>query len=280
MALRDILVHLDTSAESLDRLHVAAELARRHEAHLVGLHAIDPVLYDPMLYGDAAGLGIIVNQSRDEAETAAHKVEESFRERLRADGIVGEWRVGEGRSADMVALHARYVDLVVLGQRNPAYPRLSGWGAVVEQALFSAGRPVLVVPYAGKFPTVGRNVLVGWNASRESARAVNDALPVIAAADSATVLAIDPRGGLDGHGEQPAADIALHLARHGLKVTAAHTSSGGIDAGDVLLNYAADNGADLLVIGAYGHSRVRELVIGGATRTLLQRMTIPVLMSH
>jgi nucleotide-binding universal stress UspA family protein len=94
------------------------------------------------------------------------------------------------------------------------------------------------------------------------------------------VLAIDPRGGLDGHGEQPAADIALHLARHGLKVTAAHTSSGGIDAGDVLLNYASDNGADLLVIGAYGHSRGRELVVGGATRTLLQRMTIPVLMSH
>jgi nucleotide-binding universal stress UspA family protein len=203
-----------------------------------------------------------------------------FRQRLRTEGIAGEWRLAEGRSADAVLLHARYADLVVLGQQDPDNPRLSGWGAVIEQTLFASGRPLLIVPYAGRFEAIGRNVLIGWSATRESARAVADALPLIAAADNATVLAIDPRGGLAGHGEVPAADIALHLARHGIKVTAAHTASGGVSPGDVLLNYATDNGTDLLVIGGYGHSRVRELVMGGVTRTILQRMTIPVLMSH
>jgi len=280
MALKDIVVHLDTSAQSADRLRVAIELARRHEAHLIGLHVIDPVVYDPIACGDVIGLTAVIEEIRVEATEAAGKVEAGFRERLRVEGIAGEWRLVEGRLADTVALHSRYADLAVLGQQNPDDPRLSGWGAVIEQTLFSSGRPVLVIPYAGRFATVGRTVLIGWNARREAARAVNDALPLIAAAEQATVLTIDPDGGLDGHGEQPAADIALHLARHGLRVTAAHVPSCGISPGDVLLNYAADTSADLLVIGAYGHSRMRELVMGGVTRTLLERMTIPVLMSH
>ncbi|MBN9561373.1 MAG: universal stress protein [Alphaproteobacteria bacterium] len=280
MALKDILVQLDGTPQSAVRLDVAAELARQHSAHLTGLHVIDPILNDPMLYGDASGLAVLIDQARGEAQQAAGVLEAKFRECLRADGIVGEWRLAEGRTADAITLHARYVDLVVLGQQDPENPRFSGWGAVIEQALFSSGRPLLIVPYAGKFDTVGRNVLIGWSATRESARAVADALPLIAAADNATVLAIDPQGGLAGHGEVPAADIARHLARHDIKVTAAHTPSGGVSPGDVLLNYATDNGTDLLVIGGYGHSRVRELVMGGVTRTILQRMTIPVLMSH
>ncbi|MBN8907891.1 MAG: universal stress protein, partial [Rhodospirillales bacterium] len=228
MALKDILVQLDGTPQSAVRLDVAAELARQHSAHLTGLHVIDPILNDPMLYGDASGLAVLIDQARGEAQQAAGVLEAKFRECLRADGIVGEWRLAEGRTADAITLHARYVDLVVLGQQDPENPRFSGWGAVIEQALFSSGRPLLIVPYAGKFDTVGRNVLIGWSATRESARAVADALPLIAAADNATVLAIDPQGGLAGHGEVPAADIARHLARHDIKVTAAHTPSGGV----------------------------------------------------
>ncbi|HST73834.1 MAG TPA: universal stress protein [Acetobacteraceae bacterium] len=280
MALKDILVQVDGTAQSAVRLDLAAGLARQHAAHLTALHVIDPILNDPMLYGDASGLAVLIDQARGEAQQAAGEIETRFRERLRSDGIAGEWRLSEGRTADAVLLHARYADLVVLGQQDPDNPRLSGWGAVIEQTLFASGRPLLIVPYAGQFETIGRNVLIGWSATRESARALADALPLIATADNATVLAIDPRGGLAGHGEVPAADIALHLARHGIKVTAAHTASGGVSPGDVLLNYATDNDTDLLVIGGYGHSRVRELVMGGVTRTILQRMTIPVLMSH
>lgn len=280
MALKDIVVQLDGTAQSAIRLDVAVGLARKHAAHLTGLHVIDPVLNAPILYGDASSLPVLIDQARGEAQEAANGIEMRFRERLQTEGIEGEWRLAEGRTADTVLLHARYADLVVLGQQDPDNPRLSGGGGVIEHTLFASGRPLLVIPYIGRFEEIGRNVLIGWSATREAARAVADALPLIAAADNATVLAIDPRGGIAGHGQVPAADIALHLARHGIRVTAAHIPSGDVSPGDVLLNYAADNSVDLLVIGGYGHSRVRELVMGGVTRTILQRMTIPVLMSH
>jgi nucleotide-binding universal stress UspA family protein len=136
------------------------------------------------------------------------------------------------------------------------------------------------VPYAGRFESLGKRVLVGWNAGREAARAVQDALPLLMAAESVTVLTVNPEIGLGGHGEEPGADIALHLARHGVRVTVEHMTAPEISAGDVILNRAFELSADLLVIGAYGHSRLREMVLGGVTRSLLQQMTVPVLMSH
>jgi nucleotide-binding universal stress UspA family protein len=168
----------------------------------------------------------------------------------------------------------------VVGQEDPDGGGTPNAGALLEQALFSSGRPVLVVPFAGRFESLGRRVLIGWNASREAARAVNDALPLIAQAEIATVLAANPRRGLGGHGEEPGADIARHLARHGLKVEVQHVVAPEIAAGDILLNAAAESVADLLVVGAYGHSRLREMVLGGVTRTLLRQMTLPVLLSH
>ena len=116
--------------------------------------------------------------------------------------------------------------------------------------------------------------------SRESARAANDALPILAGAEKVRVLAIDPKDGVGGHGDVPGADIALHLARHGVAAEASHTISTGIGHGETLLSYAADIGADLIVAGGYGHSRARETVFGGVTRTLLRSMTVPVFLSH
>ncbi|HZB90176.1 MAG TPA: universal stress protein, partial [Stellaceae bacterium] len=128
--------------------------------------------------------------------------------------------------------------------------------------------------------TLGQTVLIGWKSGREAARAVNDALPLLQQARSVTVLAINPEDGIGGDGDVPAADIALHLARHGVKAAAAHTVAKEIDEGDALLNYADDISADLIVAGAYGHSRLSELVFGGVSRTLLTTMTVPVLLSH
>jgi len=187
--------------------------------------------------------------------------------------------VAEGPQSDP-ALHARYVDLTILGQLDPDRGDADLIRPRPEHVTLASGRPILVVPYAGHFETVGRHVLIGWNATREATRAVNDAMPLLAAADVVTVLTIDAREGPDAHGELPGADISLHLARHGVKAEVERTVSAGIPAGDVLLSRAADLGADLLVIGAYGHSRVRELLLGGATRSILQSMTVPVLMSH
>jgi nucleotide-binding universal stress UspA family protein len=150
----------------------------------------------------------------------------------------------------------------------------------LEAALIDSGRPVLAIPYAGNFESIGQRVLVGWNASREASRAVHDALPLLAKAESTCVFLANPKRGLAAHGEEPGADIARHLARHGLKVEVAKTVADDVADSALLLNHASDMGADLLVMGAYGHSRLREFILGGVTRSLLREMTVPVLLSH
>jgi nucleotide-binding universal stress UspA family protein len=194
--------------------------------------------------------------------------------------VSAEWReIPAGPEADP-ALHARYADLAILGQLDPDRGDSELTKPRPEQVALVSGRPVLVVPYAGHFDSIGRRVLVAWNASREAARAVSDAMPLLAAAELVTVLTIDPREGPNGHGEIPGADISLHLARRGVKAETDRTVSAGLPVGEVMLSRAADLGADLIVMGAYGHSRARELLLGGATRSLLRSMTVPVLMSH
>lgn len=281
MGLKDILVHLDHAPQAGMRLAVAADLARRHQAHLTGLFVVDiitPALgaADP---ASGAGLAELLESIRADALAAAARVEASFGETLRREGIAGEWRLTEGSPTELVPLHARYSDLTVLGQPDPENDEPST-GAVLSATLFESGRPVLVIPYAGRFTAVGRRVLVGWNAGREATRAVHDAMPLLAKAAAVTITSVNPRRGLGAHGEEPGADIARHLARHGVTVNVEHTVAPEIGAGDILLNRAADLSADLLVIGAYGHSRLREMLLGGVTRSLLRQMTVPVLMSH
>lgn len=281
MAIRDILVHLDAAPASTARLDLAAELARRHGAHLVGLFVVDIPL--PVFMGGEAGgaafAAELMAELRDAALADAARLAPVFQERLRRDGLSGEWRQPEGITAGQLAMHGRYADLVVVGQGDPQGPGPAS-GAVAEAALFGTGRPVLVVPHTWSGGSLGKRALVGWNASRESARAVHDALPLLAGAENVTVITVNAEASAEGHGEEPGADIARHLAHHGLKVTVRRIVGAEIGAGDLLLNEAADLGADLVVMGAYGHSRLREVVLGGATRTMLAQMTVPVLMSH
>ncbi|RYI90899.1 MAG: universal stress protein, partial [Acetobacteraceae bacterium] len=262
MRFKDILVTLDPSEQSATRLTLAADLARRHDAHLTGLLVVD--VMTPMLMagdGGAAVLGDLLAQMREDALAAAATVETVFRETLRRQGLAGEWRLVEGFGPGQVAMQARYADLTILGQPDPDGGQADA-AAMLEQAIFASGRPVLVVPYAGQFGSIGHKVLVGWNAGREAARALNDALPILAQAESVTVFAINPAAGEAAHGEEPGADIALHLARHGVTVAVERTEARGIEPGAILLNQAADTMADLLVVGAYGHSRLREMVLG------------------
>jgi nucleotide-binding universal stress UspA family protein len=177
-------------------------------------------------------------------------------------------------------MHGRYADLIVIGQLD-AYDSQAGLlRARPEEVTMLAGRPTLVVPFTGHFEPIGTGVVIGWDASREAARAVGDAMPLLGRAEKVTVLTIDAEESPFGHGEIPGADIALYLARHGVKAEVEHTVSAGIGIGNTLLSRAADYQANLLVMGAYGHSRMRELLLGGATRTVLTSMTLPVLMSH
>ena len=222
----------------------------------------------------------IVDRLRVDAQAEAQRAEADFRDRLRRDGLQGEWRLVEGAAGETVALHGRYADLVVFGQADPHGAAAARSADLPAATLMACGRPLLVVPFAGDFTVVGQNVLVGWNATAEAARAVNEALLILRCARKVTVLSINPRRGIGGDGDVPAADIALHLARHGIIAEATHTVATDIAEGDALLSYAADIGADLLVTGMYGHSRMRELVFGGVTRSLLTEMTVPVFMMH
>ncbi len=284
MAFKDILVHLDTSPRCATRLAIAADLAARHGAHLTGLAVIDlpppDVFYGfPSAFMDVQRAEDLIERMRDVRMEEAGAIEASFRETLRQNGLSGEWRLVEGAIDETVVLHTRYADLVVIGQ--PDRDDRSGRAAVLTpRTLMTSGRPILIIPFAGEFPTLGSNVLIGWDGSGEAARALNDAMPLLQTANKVTVLAINPRPGIGGDGDVPAADIALHLARHDVKAEAAHTVAIDISEGDALLSYAADIGADLLVCGLYGHSPLRERAFGGVTRSLLTEMTVPVLMAH
>jgi nucleotide-binding universal stress UspA family protein len=285
MAVKDLLVHLDASPRADVWLSIAAGLAAKHGAHLTGLAVIDlpppDVFYGfPSAFMDVQRAEDVIARLREARMEEIAAVETRFRDRLRVDGLAGEWRVVEGDTAEVLSLHGRYADMTIVGQRDPALAGASPSSDLSVSTLMGTGRPLLVVPFAGTFDRVGENVLVGWNATAEAARAVNEAIPLMQTASKVTVLSINPRRGIGGDGDVPAADMALHLARHGIRAEAAHTVANDIAEGDALLSYAADIGADLLVCGMYGHSRLRELAVGGVTRSLLTEMTIPVFMVH
>lgn len=283
---KDILVHLDDGPRSAVRQKIATSLARQSGAHLTGIFIVDipgsDLFYGAgMPFAGGGGVDRMVSGLREEAALRGEATGDAFRDTLRREGLEGEWRLADGDTSTILSLHARYADLTILGQPNEEEPyKGSSPDSVLVGVMLSSGRPILAVPYAGAFDTVGNRVLIAWNASREATRAVNDALPLLRTASQVTVLAVNPERGIGDHGDVPAADIALHLARHGVKAKAAHTVAEDISEGDALLSYAADIGADLIVCGGYGHSRAREMVFGGVTRTLLREMTVPMLMSH
>jgi nucleotide-binding universal stress UspA family protein len=167
----------------------------------------------------------------------------------------------------------------VLGQADPDDPAGSR-NDLPEAVALATGRPVLVVPRIGALSRVGKTVMLCWNASRESARAAADALPVLRAADQVIVLVVDPEVSAEGHGPEPGADVAAWLARHGVNVTVQRDVAADTQVGEAILSRAADHDVDLIVMGLYGHSRLREMVLGGVSRTLLSSMTVPVLVSH
>jgi nucleotide-binding universal stress UspA family protein len=280
MSYKDLLVVLDAGRAARTRIEVAAALAERFQAHLVGLYQMAlPANPRQIGYYDPATFDPLYREMQQKVEGDAQGVRAAFEHAAEQHGVSAEWRAVEDLLEADPAVHARYVDLTILGQLDPDGAATATQPAPQAVALGS-GRPILIIPYAGRFDTVGRRVLVAWNASREATRAVNDAMPLLAAADNVTVLVIDPQEGPRAHGELPGADISLHLARHGVKADIERTAAGDIAVGDVLLSRAADLSTDLLVMGAYGHSRMRELLLGGATRSVLQTMTMPVLMSH
>jgi nucleotide-binding universal stress UspA family protein len=278
MSYKTVIVHCDGSPKTSHRLAVAVQLAQRHGAHLVGVHVQEPFNVPPFTEGaiamDELFTAYDAAAQADQAAAAA-----TFRKAAKGAGISTEWRSAKGYADAELAVQARYADIVVVGQTEPDNESLTPTD-LPETIALSTGRPALVVPHIGAPPKVGKTVMLCWNASRESARAASDALPLLREAEKVIVLAVDPRSSNQGHGAEPGADVAGWLARHGVKVTVQRDAAADSDVGDVILSRAADHDVDLIVMGLYGHSRMREMVMGGASRTLLSSMTVPVFVAH
>jgi len=278
MSYKDLLVHVDASPRCKARLAVAATLARRFDAHLTGLYVLPPVTLSPLL-ADQFPPKVLeeadaqVGQERDTAKAL-------FTSAVKGLASKTEWLESEGDAVELVSREARHADLTILGQVPPTQRAPGIATDFPERVVIGAGRPALLVPYAGRFGSFGERVLVAWNGSPQAARAVGDALPFLASAGRVEVLSIDASKNEDSEMRASGMAIARHLLRHHVKAEAHHLVAGEVGIGDMLLSRAADEAADLIVMGVYGHSRLRELVLGGVSRDIFQRMTVPVLMAH
>ena len=278
MPYKTILVHLNDKRRASAVLGPAIHLARRFNAHLIGMHVYASMPAPPvaMAYG-AQVLGSVMAAERQEAELIAA----AFAEATANQPFVAEWRCLKVPHVDLAGVvmdHGRSADLIVAGQTDPDWD-LSPLMDFPERLALESGRPVLVVPYAGRFGEIGRNVMIAWKAGRESARAVFDALPILQAAEKVQILEIKERGD-KADALAPDTTIAASLARHGIKPSVRTSVAADIGVGDDILSRLSDLDADLLVMGAYGHSRMRELVFGGVTRHIARHMTVPTLFSH
>ncbi|MCC8400533.1 universal stress protein [Paraburkholderia sp. MMS20-SJTN17] len=279
MSYKSILVHLDTSVRAHSRLEIALQLAHRFHARLTGLFST----YVPPRHAFFVMAGTAEYYAEHERlrHERAGALERQFHAELARANVEGQWIATDGYANDVVPPYARLADLVVLGQADPLDPEAFVAEQFVEHVMLSAGRPVLLVPSAGTIAAPGRHALIAWDSSREATRAVHDALPFLAHAAKVSLLTVHSPSDQPPRDRIPGADIALTLARHGVKIDVREASvDAGTPVGDALLSQASDLGCDLIVMGAYAHSRLHEVVLGGATRTLLQSMTVPVLMSH
>jgi nucleotide-binding universal stress UspA family protein len=278
--LEEIVVFIDGRTETAGILEFAGTLAQEHGARLISVFMQpEPTITPAETFARGKGMQSTIEVHRAQLERIEADHRAQFEDIVRRHGIrpESEWRSLPYLSTE-VGVHAYYADLVVIARPESA-GQTAGPPGLAESLVLSSGRPIIVFPPRGKVSQV-RRILVAWNATRESIRAVADALPLLVKAKAVEVLVADHERNRAGHGQEPGADIARHLARHGVQVEVQRLSSGGKDVGPLLLSQAAAFGADLLVMGAYGHSQVREWMFGGVTRTVLYEAGLPVLMSR
>lgn len=287
MALKDLLVYVDQSKHASERLRLAADLARRHQSRLTALYVreLSPAQRHEQSIaelgqGSAAAITRTNRRIRQSIDETVERLRSALADVEREHGLEVEWRCLDGAASTLVPQHARFADLCILSQDTSAVATATGY-TFSEQLLFVTGRPVVFVPPQGSFDTLGRHVLVAWNSSRASTRAVNDALPLIERAEKVTLLAVNPAEFAQRYGALPPEQMVEHLRRHGAAMEGTwlnNIPTGAI--ADTLLAEAHKVGADLIVAGAFGHPKLWEKMMGGVTRDLLARMNLPVLMSY
>jgi nucleotide-binding universal stress UspA family protein len=267
MGIKDILVHLDNSAASAVRLDVAITYARKHGARLRGLYLITHFYYAPSSIGE---------------KTDRESAEQLFNNKTYEAGIASEWvfidcsTMGSSVS-DLIAMHAYYTDLLIIGQVNLSAPVINIPTDIVERLVLSSGRPVMVIPYSGKFITAGERIMVAWKAGRESIRALNDALPYMKKAHSVVIVE-----GTKTHEMCDATvdSVREFLLKHEINASIDVISSENFPIGDMLLNNICEKKIDLLVMGAFAPNRRGKLELSPVAKHVLKHLTAPVLLSH
>ena len=276
-SLTQLLVHLDASPQAAQRLEAACRIGQAHGAAVTALYAVTPSFVElPFAPEVGPGVAAALREIDDELRTRARA---SFDQALAAPGMHATWaEVGDDPIMSVFAQQALYADLLVLGQHDPSGTPATGVPAdFVESVMVASGRPALVLPYIGVPSPIGETVVVAWKPTREAARAVSAALPLLQRARRVHILSWS---GEDEAVSGEGLNLDGYLRLHGVEVTWHRETREPEVLGELLLSRAFDLEADLLVMGCYGHSRAREWVLGGASRTVLRSMTLPVLMAH
>ncbi len=280
MTYKTILVSLNEVGRLPQVIGAAGTLGRILSAHVSGLYVIPAIQVYPSVGFEAAPQ--VFEGNRTYFKDNAAKVRTAFEEAMKREGLSFDFHQIDARTpliADDTIAVGRSADVIVVSAANP--DEITGVERdFVEQVIMSAGRPVIVLPAAGEAKFTLEEVVLGWDGGREAARAAFDAMPLLKAAKKVRVIRVDPQKDRDLRGAVPGADLAESLARHGVKAETQGFPTDGYDAGQALLRCADDCGAGLIVMGAYGHSRLTEFIFGGATRFVLSRLNRPVLLSH
>lgn len=290
MAPKEILVHLDGQPNCAARYELALTLARQNSGRAVALYALELPKERPTsltlvdaVYGVSDRLSDPDREAyvreRDAAFDNAAHLEAAFMRAAKRAGVSARWETCPEKPKDLIGLitqRAWYADLLILSQADPSLPSPDGLAKLPEAVMLACGRPVVILPHAAQPHSLGKNILVAWNETREAARAIADALWLLKTADKVTVLSVGGEAG----GEAPAQKLVRLLLDHEVRAEAVQADPHDGPIGELILSQAAEWGCDLIVMGGYGHSPTRELILGGATRGVLQHMTIPVLMSH
>jgi nucleotide-binding universal stress UspA family protein len=279
MTYKTILVHIDESKSSIMRTKIAHQIANMFDSHITGiaLTGISRYIFESTDLG-VGDPNIILHLAvlRERAEKAIAQFKQ-FNSSL--DVATTECLIANDEANGGLGLRARYSDLIVIGQTNRNEPSPSVLSDFPEFMIVNSGRPILIIPHHGELQSFAERCVIAWDGSREAARAITDAIPLLKRSQFVHVSIVNPDKQSEAHGEEPGADIALFLARHGIKVEIA-TRFGANDIGKSILTTCKELNADLLIMGGYAHSRFREMILGGTTRTVLEEMHIPVLMSH
>jgi len=281
MSYKDVLVHLDNTEVCAARVAAALALAKRDGARVTGIAmALESTI--------ATYIGIdfpasLTEEQQALVENSANNAVARFKAAAKEAGVeykVRTIKCPATKAAGRLAFFARHADMTFLGQADPDSAGRSFQESLLDSVLHHSGRPVYMVPYIGRFEHKTRHAVIAWDGSKKAVRAVSDAIPMLTARDEVDVLVVNPEQRSDEFGGQQGENLVEHLARYGINAKVVERTNPEVGVATVILNHIADVGADLLVMGAFGQSRLREKTFGGVTNTILHQMTAPVVMSE